>query len=143
MSLKSQDSSVHSSATRVLGVTTGGDTRVHSPGLSAAAPTPESSFAAQLERGDGQSKLGRYVILRVLGRGGMGVVFSAFDEELDRRVAIKLLSKGGPDESLGRARMKREAQALARLSHPNVVQIYDMGHLRGSAQRPQILDFMS
>ena len=66
--------------------------------------------------------LGRYHILERLGVGGMGVVFAAYDPDLDRKVAVKLLHGGGHDSQL---RMLREAQALARLSHPNVVQIHD------------------
>ncbi len=73
--------------------------------------------------------LGRYFILHELGRGGMGVVYTAFDPELDRKVALKLLhpdrSKG--DGGVAQARLLREAKALARLSHPNVVQVYDAG----------------
>ena len=70
-------------------------------------------------------RLGHYVLLHKLGRGGMGVVYAAYDERLDRRVAIKLLRKRGKEKA-GR-RLLREAQALARLSHPNVVQIHDVG----------------
>src|SRR5690348_9844730 len=67
------------------------------------------------------SALGRYLVLEQRGAGGMGVVYSAYDPELDRKVAIKLVrhdptAAGGSD---GRARMLREAQAIARLSHPN------------------------
>jgi eukaryotic-like serine/threonine-protein kinase len=74
--------------------------------------------------------LGRYFILHELGRGGMGVVYAAFDPELDRKVALKILHpdrarKGGG--GLGQARLLREAKALARLSHPNVIQVYDAG----------------
>ncbi len=75
-------------------------------------------------------RLGRYVIVRHLGSGGMGSVYVAYDEELDRRVAIKLLHNTD-DDAHARARMLREAQALARLSHPNVVQIHDIGELGG------------
>jgi serine/threonine protein kinase/tetratricopeptide (TPR) repeat protein len=71
-------------------------------------------------------RVGRYVILRRIGEGGMGVVLEAFDPELDRRVAIKLLQ---PTRVGSRAsqRLLREAQVMARLSHPNVVQVYDAG----------------
>ncbi len=70
---------------------------------------------------------GRYTLLRKLGEGGMGVVFTAFDEELDRRVAIKLLRAPDTKDGRGRGRMLREAKTLARLSHPNIVQVYDVG----------------
>jgi tetratricopeptide (TPR) repeat protein/predicted Ser/Thr protein kinase len=72
--------------------------------------------------------IGRYTLLRELGRGGMGTVYSAYDEELDRKVAIKLLHQTS-GASLGAPRLLGEAQALARLSHPNVVQVYDVGVL--------------
>jgi tetratricopeptide (TPR) repeat protein/predicted Ser/Thr protein kinase len=70
-------------------------------------------------------RLGHYVLLHKLGRGGMGVVYAAYDERLERRVAIKLLHKRGREKA--GQRLIREAQALARLSHPNVVQIHDVG----------------
>ena len=76
--------------------------------------------------------VGRYVVLDVLGEGGMGVVYSAFDPELDRRVAIKLLQTMPGGSSGGdKAWLVREAQALARLSHPNVVAVHDVGTLAG------------
>ncbi|MCA9692169.1 MAG: protein kinase, partial [Myxococcales bacterium] len=65
-------------------------------------------------------RLGHFVILSHLGAGGMGVVYSAYDEELDRKVAIKLLTRAPSSASLGQSRILREAQAMARLSHPNV-----------------------
>ncbi|MEZ4448390.1 MAG: serine/threonine-protein kinase [Nannocystaceae bacterium] len=70
--------------------------------------------------------LGRYTILNRLGAGAMGVVYLAHDVELDRRVAIKLLRAGLADERL-RLRLVREAQAMARLNHPNVVTVHDVG----------------
>ncbi|MCA9636215.1 MAG: serine/threonine protein kinase, partial [Myxococcales bacterium] len=72
------------------------------------------------------ARIGRYMVIRPLGAGGMGVVVEAYDPELDRRVAIKLLK---PDRGGGesQARLLREAQAMARLSHPNVVQVHDVG----------------
>jgi serine/threonine protein kinase len=79
--------------------------------------------------------LGRYRLLRLLGEGGMGVVFEAFDPELERKVALKLISVSGNDESedsttsshVAQARLILEAQAQAKLIHPNVVAVYDVG----------------
>jgi serine/threonine protein kinase/tetratricopeptide (TPR) repeat protein len=72
--------------------------------------------------------VGRYVILDLLGQGGMGVVYSAFDSELDRKVALKLIR---PDStsSKGQMRLGREAQAMARVAHPNVIAVYDVGRV--------------
>jgi eukaryotic-like serine/threonine-protein kinase len=72
--------------------------------------------------------LGRYVVLGRLGQGGMGVVYAAFDPQLDRKVALKVLSAGASGGTRdGHQRLLREAQALAQLTHPNVVSIYDVG----------------
>lgn len=76
-----------------------------------------------------EERIGRYVIEQVLGEGAMGTVFIGHDKQLGRRVAIKQI-KGGDDEGR-RARILREAQALARLSHPNVVPIYEVGEHDG------------
>ncbi len=70
------------------------------------------------------SRLGRYLILGLLGRGGMGVVYSAFDERLRRRVAIKRINRPGADVTT-RQRSLREAQAMASLAHPNIVAVYE------------------
>ncbi|MCY1063368.1 serine/threonine-protein kinase [Nannocystis sp. RBIL2] len=72
-------------------------------------------------------RFGRYVVLSRLGEGAMGVVYSAYDEILDRRVAVKLVRRRLSGDVPGRARLLREAQTLAQLSHPNVIQIYDVG----------------
>jgi eukaryotic-like serine/threonine-protein kinase len=74
---------------------------------------------------DEGSRLGRFQIIDTLGSGGMGVVLEAYDDTLDRTVALKLLHPGGSEQH--RARLLREAKALARLSHPNVVQVYEIG----------------
>ncbi len=90
-------------------------------------PPPPDSGQATLTRG---AAIGRYVVLGLVGRGGMGEVYAAYDPELDRKVAVKLLRvKPGNGVSLveGRQRTLREAQAIARLSHPNVVVVYDVG----------------
>ena len=76
-------------------------------------------------------RIGPYTVLRVIGNGAMGVVYSAYDDRLDRKIAVKHLHLTRTDGTQGEARMLREAQALARVSHPNVVQVYEVGeHLR-------------
>ncbi len=70
--------------------------------------------------------LGRYTVLEQIGAGGMGTVFAARDPRLDRRIAIKVLRTPADDPS-ARAELLREAQALAMLSHPNIVPVYDVG----------------
>ncbi|HGG57863.1 MAG TPA: serine/threonine protein kinase, partial [Nannocystis exedens] len=72
-------------------------------------------------------RIGRFAILRRLGSGGMGTVYAAFDEELARRVAIKLLHRRGEFTGADRSMLISEAQAMARLSHTNVVQVYELG----------------
>ncbi|HYL88430.1 MAG TPA: protein kinase [Burkholderiales bacterium] len=74
--------------------------------------------------------LGRYRIERVLGKGAMGVVYEGFDPRLSRRVAIKTILKTHLDEQTSAdysQRFVREAQAVARLNHPNIVQVHDFG----------------
>ena len=77
-----------------------------------------------LQRG---ATLGRYVMLEKLGAGGMGEVFGAYDPQLDRKVALKLLRGGALSAEEGKARLLREAQAMARLQHPNVIAVHDVG----------------
>lgn len=72
--------------------------------------------------------LGRYRLERELGAGGMGVVHVAFDPDLERRVALKVLRAGGDDAS---RRLLREARAMARLTHPNVVTVHEVGTAGG------------
>jgi ABC-type oligopeptide transport system substrate-binding subunit len=71
----------------------------------------------------------RYSIEAELGRGGMGVVYRAHDTRLDREVALKVVSSGGLSTE-GRSRLMNEAQAAARLNHPNIVAVYDAGEAR-------------
>jgi tetratricopeptide (TPR) repeat protein len=73
-------------------------------------------------------RVAQFVLLERLGAGGMGVVFAAFDEKLERKVAIKLVATGGGSER-AQQRLLREAQAQGRLSHPNVVTVYEVGTL--------------
>ncbi len=74
--------------------------------------------------------VGRYVIVDELGRGGMGTVYAAYDPDLDRRIALKVLEAASGSSSAGdnrEPRFLREAQALARLSHENVIGVHDVG----------------
>ena len=94
------------------------------PGRPAPAAAPSK---AELRLSKGAS-IGRHIILGPLGRGGMGEVYAAYDPELNRKIAIKLLhARGGAATVDGHTRLLREAQAIARLSHPNVVVVYDVG----------------
>ncbi len=87
-------------------------------------PDAPGAKAELLEKG---TSLGRYVLLERLGAGGMGTVYAAYDPQLDRKVALKLLRAGTVSAEEGRARLLREAQAMARLQHPNVIAVHDVG----------------
>jgi tetratricopeptide (TPR) repeat protein/predicted Ser/Thr protein kinase len=89
------------------------------------APTtaPDAGVALSLERG---MRVGRYVVLEAYAHGGMGAVYRAYDPELERTIALKLVRPGRDDEH-ARGRLVREARALAQLAHPNVVAVHDAG----------------
>jgi eukaryotic-like serine/threonine-protein kinase len=98
------------------------------PTINASIPRAElSARSVTVDREHAFETLGRYEVLGRLGRGAMGTVLKAFDPQLDRRVALKILH----DElgTLHTARLWREAKALAKLSHPNVVQVYEVGQV--------------
>ncbi|MCB9568017.1 MAG: serine/threonine protein kinase [Myxococcales bacterium] len=101
------------------------------PGDRSTPPTTSPKGHAP---SDTPQKIGRHLILGRLGEGGMGVVYAAYDPELDRRLAIKVIPirprrAAGEDRETARARVLREAQAMARVSHPNVVAVFDVGVL--------------
>ncbi|HEV7554479.1 MAG TPA: protein kinase, partial [Kofleriaceae bacterium] len=81
--------------------------------------------------GGGPQQFGRFQLERVLGRGAMGVVWAAWDPELERAVAVKRVHLEHADGAIARARLIREARALARISHPNVVTVHDVGETDG------------
>jgi formylglycine-generating enzyme required for sulfatase activity/tRNA A-37 threonylcarbamoyl transferase component Bud32 len=85
-----------------------------------------------LSRGEA---LGRYIVIERLGAGATGVVYAAYDPELDRKVAIKILrpQADSADEGRRQARFVREGKAIAKLAHPNVVGIFDVGVAEGRA----------
>ncbi len=111
------------------------DTIAASPALpsslhSSSSSSPRGGGAIELVRG---AQVGRYTLLYPLGEGGMGSVHAAFDPKLDRRVALKFLRTDLESNTHGhRERLLREARALARLSHPNVVSIFDVAEASGS-----------
>ena len=93
------------------------------------SPTRLLSLKNSFDRGE---SLGRYLVLDRLGSGGMGVVYTAYDPQLDRKVALKLLKikvLGRSRRQEAHQRLVREAQALARLNHPNVVAVHDIGEV--------------
>lgn len=108
-----------------------GNDRSPNPSAEVSA-TWQGSNASELAPDEGSlapgSKLGRYRVLEVVGSGGMGIVYAAYDPKLDRRIALKSLRGLGNDERR-RRRILREAQAQARLSHPNVIAVHDCGEV--------------
>ncbi len=82
--------------------------------------------------------VGRFTILRRLGRGGMGAVYEGHDPALDRRVAIKTLTSEAIADAETRGRFEREARAAAKLAHPNIVTVYELGNF-GGKEKPYIV----
>ena len=103
------------------------------PGPDAATvdASPGSGSTAVLPTAAGD-RFGRFRVEGMLGAGGMGVVFAAHDPLLDRQVAIKVMAQSADDTDgvAAEARMVREAKAMARLTHPNVVRVYEAGATR-------------
>ena len=94
----------------------------------AAIPSSDTTQLTFSDRGlSSGSRLGRYTILEPLGAGGMGLVYRARDEKLEREVAIKVLAPGTLAGDEARERFRREALALAKLSHPYIATVYDVG----------------
>jgi serine/threonine protein kinase len=77
------------------------------------------------------TRLGRFVLIREIGSGGMGTVYMAYDDHLDRKVALKILSNAKPRGRRRRTQILREARAAARVAHPNVISIYEVGEADG------------
>ncbi|HRI11341.1 MAG TPA: protein kinase, partial [Nannocystaceae bacterium] len=93
------------------------------PTLTAHATGAMDAPSIHLDVG---TRVGRFIVRRPIGAGGMGSVYLAHDPDLDRLVALKLLHADTGDAA-ARERLLREAKATARLSHPNVVAVYDVG----------------
>ncbi len=95
-------------------------------GLEATVYASGAATPTVAEEIEVAGRVGRYVMIERVGAGAMGVVYAAYDPELDRKVAIKLIKPDRRDEDMQK-RLVREAQAMARLSHPNVVHVHDVG----------------
>jgi len=93
-----------------------------------ASPPPPTVSAHILTAGH---KLGRYIVVEPIGSGGMGTVYRARDQKLERVVAIKILSPGLVTGDEVRRRFRKEALALAKLSHPHIAAVYDVGEQDG------------
>jgi eukaryotic-like serine/threonine-protein kinase len=104
-------------------------TRGHGLAGSEPAATTDSLPHSSGEAAEVPERLGRYLVIQQLGAGGMGVVYKAYDPDLDRKVAVKLLRGQGTEHARGR--LLREAQAMAKLSHPGVVPVFDVGTVEG------------
>ena len=99
---------------------------------SSQAPTVGESASSAIEHGRpvvsvSATKLSHFVLLNPLGAGAMGSVFAAYDEKLDRRVALKLVHSPTHAHGQIRERTLREARAIARISHPNVISVFEVG----------------
>ena len=93
--------------------------------IPAAAAVPESPWVERWSKGT-MGTVGRFQLRELLGNGGFGQVYQAFDPRLDRDVALKLLLQTNPDERV-MERFFREARAASRLDHPNIVAVHDAG----------------
>ena len=99
------------------------------PAVATAMATTTAETEARISTAP--TALGRFRIDGTLGRGGMAVVYLAHDTELGRPVAIKFLADHVAGDDAFRARFAREARIAARLSHPNIVQVFDVGQEAG------------
>jgi len=97
---------------------------------SPAAP-PSASDSGEQSKDSAPSRIGHYKVARKLGAGGMGVVYEAYDERLERSVALKMMLHLEDNET-ARRRFWREARAAASVNHPNVCQIYEVGEENGN-----------
>jgi len=101
--------------------------RRFTPALAVRLDSDSSSREQRREQAI-PDRVGRFIPLKVLGQGGMGVVYAAYDPDLERKVALKLLATGeSTDLDTGRVRLLREAQSMARVSHPHVIPVFEVG----------------
>src|SRR5262249_49627761 len=97
-------------------------------GLVELATEPATPMAMQIDLARGDA-IGRYALVEMIGRGAMGSVYVAHDPQLDRKVALKVVRSERYAQRDVRARLSREARAMAKVTHPHVVTVYDAGEL--------------
>ncbi len=102
------------------------------PPKPARPPAPRPTSTTLIPAMPLLARIGRFTVLSGLGEGGMGIVYSAYDDQLDRKVAVKVL-RGDTmrRDPQARERLMREAQAMARVSHPNIVTVHEVGFQDG------------
>ena len=101
-------------------------------GIDTVTSTPQKSAPEDSAKPQkANTRLGRYTIKAKLGQGGMGMVYEAIQDGLERRVALKVLPNRLAKNKVYLERFKREAQAAASLDHPNIVQVYEIGEDKG------------
>ena len=88
------------------------------------AGTPDHGRTRETD--DRPERIGHFLVIEKIGSGGMGVVYAAYDPQLDRRVALKLV-RSTSNEEAAKVRLLREAQGMARIAHPNVVSVFEAG----------------
>src|SRR5687767_1538582 len=99
--------------------------------LVGAESSPDASAASGVPPEPSPARIGHYAIVRKIGEGGMGVVYAARDERLQRTVALKTMASPGDGET-ARKRFWREARAAASVNHPNICQIHELGEDAGT-----------
>jgi serine/threonine protein kinase/tetratricopeptide (TPR) repeat protein len=110
---------------------------VYDPKRVSETPTTKPERAHAREAQSRPDRVDRYRLKRQIGEGGMGVVWVAHDLRLGRDVALKIMGGDGIGTE-ARARLAREARSMARVSHPNVVQVFDSGTFEGASGEPQV-----
>ena len=122
------DPEIRAEVERLLAADERGGARLDTPLDLATLMDDESESSASLAAG---ARVGTYAVEEVLGRGGMGVVYRAWDTRLERWVALKALSPHLPSVMEGRDRLFREAIAMARISHESVATVYELKEFEG------------